>query len=291
MSSQPQLAIIVYRPLAKHKPFQTAAEKKEVKLDIISYPQLRYDFSQDSTSITFNNQDLASYSAIYIKNAQKEPEQSTLVAEYCRQKQVPVCDQAFVQGAPWIDRKSFEYLRLSKHKLPIIKSVLAASDQLELVSAEIGFPCAAKRTDSSEGEGVYLVKDQEQLKHVFSQEKQRLLVQKFIKNTGDYRFFVIGEEVAAAMRRRRQDQDAFLNNISQGAKAVAYQPSKAEKQLALRAAQALKYDIAGVDLIKDNDQMKILEVNCSPGFSGLMKLTGIDIHSKIVRFMLKLAGR
>ncbi|MBD3250721.1 MAG: 30S ribosomal protein S6--L-glutamate ligase, partial [Candidatus Pacebacteria bacterium] len=108
-------------------------------------------------------------------------------------------------------------------------------------------------------------------------------------NQGDYRFFIIGKKLIAAMKRTRQDPNSFLNNISQGGRGEVYNATKKEEELAILAAQSLGYEIAGVDLIKDKGKMKIMEVNRSPGYSGLMKLTKINIPLEIMRYLKSLA--
>src|SRR5947208_1060660 len=53
---------------------------------------------------------------------------------------------------------------------------------------------------------------------------------------------------------------------------------------AVRAAQVIGLDVAGVDLLESNDGPKVVELNSSPGFEGLERATGLDIAAEIIAF-------
>ncbi len=284
-----KIGFIVYRNLIKYDLFKKAAEEIGVELNIIPHPELSYQFLNSKNKISWKKEGLEKFDAIYLRSAQNKPEQASLIAQYCLDKNIPLCDRAFIQSAPWIDRKSFECIRLAKKDLPIIDSIWINQAQINEVEAQIGFPCVAKETDSSQGKGVYLIKNQPELETLLKRLEKRLLVQKFIENTGDYRFFVIGDKLLAAIKRVRKRSDEFLNNISHGAEAEPYQAKTSEADLAVKAAQTMGYDIAGVDLIKDKGEMKIMEVNRSPGYSGLMNAAGINVPLKILEYVVSLA--
>ena len=59
--------------------------------------------------------------------------------------------------------------------------------------------------------------------------------------------------------------------------------------MALAAACTLDYQFAGVDFITNRNTGKtyILEANRSPGFTGFMKATGIDVPIEVMRFFLR----
>lgn len=279
------IGVIVRKNKQTHHDLTAAAKKINTRLDIIEYAKLNIQYLRNQVSISYKNINLNQYQAIYIKDAWRNVELSTLAAAYCKQFNTVLIDKAFVEEAPWLDRKSFEYLKLSQNSLPIIDSIFINQNQLNQVKKFIGYPCVAKNTFGSQGKEVHLIKNEQELIYLFKQYKKRLFVQKFIENEGDYRFFIIGEKLTAAMKRTRQDPDNFLNNLSQGAKASVYHPTVKEQQLAIKAAQALKYDIAGVDLIKDKGKMKIMEVNRSPVYTGLMKVSQTNIPLRIVEYL------
>ena len=108
-------------------------------------------------------------------------------------------------------------------------------------------------------------------------------VQRAIDHGGrDYRLFVIGGRVLAAIERRAAGGD-WRSNVARGATAVAFEAPSAWQELAARAAAAVGADYAGVDLLQGPDgQVYVLEVNGIPGWDGLQRATRVDVAGAIV---------
>ena len=105
----------------------------------------------------------------------------------------------------------------------------------------------------------------------------------------DMRILVSHGEIVAAMRRRSSH---WITNVRQGAKPVVVEPSVRETEIALAAAKALDVDVAGVDII-NNDQGEplILEVNSMAGWSGLQRVTPFSIADRLAADALAQAAR
>ena len=100
----------------------------------------------------------------------------------------------------------------------------------------------------------------------------------------DYRVFVIGREVAAAMIRRGSD---WISNVAQGARCEAVPAEGELARLAVDAAAALDMDYAGVDLIRERDgQLMVVEVNGIPAWRGLQSVCGFDVAQQLVDRLL-----
>ena len=82
--------------------------------------------------------------------------------------------------------------------------------------------------------------------------------------------------------RRRGNPDDFRSNLHQGGTAEPVRISKTEREVAIKAARAMKLDVAGVDLLRGADGPKVLEVNSSPGLEGIEKVSGKDISGLII---------
>src|SRR5262249_8126086 len=76
----------------------------------------------------------------------------------------------------------------------------------------------------------------------------RLYLQQFIQHPGwGVRVFVLDGKVRAAMRRHARG--GWRTNVAQGGRGEAIEPTAAQKELALRAAEACGTIAAGVDLL------------------------------------------
>ena len=113
--------------------------------------------------------------------------------------------------------------------------------------------------------------------------KQNVLIQKFVKESGgsDVRAFVIGNRVVAAMRRKAAPGE-FRSNVHRGGSTELVQLDPETEKTAIRAAQIMNLQVAGVDMLESNSGPQVLEVNSSPGLEGIEKATGIDIAGEII---------
>lgn len=91
----------------------------------------------------------------------------------------------------------------------------------------------------------------------------------------DFRLFVLQGCVIAAMQRHSSH---WVTNIKRGGRPVAVAVNEEMKALAVQAAAAVGADFAGIDIVYTADQhASVLEVNSMPAWSGLQKVTAINI--------------
>jgi ribosomal protein S6--L-glutamate ligase len=86
------------------------------------------------------------------------------------------------------------------------------------------------------------------------------------------------------MERSAQNGE-FRSNLHRGASSHKIRITSEEEEIALRAAQLMGLEVAGVDILRSNTGPLILEVNASPGLEGIEGTTGVDIASQIIRFV------
>ena len=140
----------------------------------------------------------------------------------------------------------------------------------------------------SRGLGMVRVSDEETAWRVFRAiEAIRgvYYLQRTVEHGGrDVRAFVVGERVIGAIERRA---DGWRTNVSRGGRAVPFELPPVYAELAVRAAQAVNAEYAGVDLLPATDgTVYVLEVNGIPGWRGLQEATGVDVASAVVRQLL-----
>lgn len=124
-----------------------------------------------------------------------------------------------------------------------------------------------------------------------SELDQLICVQKYMPNPGeDIRAFVVGGRVIAAMKRRAAP-DEWRSNIQIGGRGVPYRLTRDEEETAVKAAEAVDVEVAGVDIISGDGKPYVIEVNASPGFQGLLKATGVDAAPYIVDYAAKKSKR
>jgi ribosomal protein S6--L-glutamate ligase len=184
---------------------------------------------------------------------------------------------------------------LAHYNIPVPKTVVVrwsqyVDDAVKLVG---GMPVIVKTPFGSYGQGVTIVESKRGLKSTLDwKENIMYMIQEFVKYSKgqDIRVFVVGGKIVGTMMRKARKGE-FRSNIELGGKSSIVEITEEEKDIALRAVQALDLDYGGVDLIRSKNGPVVLEVNSNPGFKELEKATGVDIAGIIVEYAIEYAKR
>ena len=107
-----------------------------------------------------------------------------------------------------------------------------------------------------------------------------------VSGAADWRLFVIGGRVVAAMRR---STPGWLTNVAQGGLCQAALPGQEVRALAEGAVEVLRMEYAGVDLMQDGDgRWWVLEVNSIPAWRGLQSVASVDIAGLLADDLLRI---
>jgi RimK family alpha-L-glutamate ligase len=174
--------------------------------------------------------------------------------------------------------------------IPFPRTVLARqpSDVARMVKHVGGPPVILKLLSGTHGKGVMLGKDideiQASLETVWALN-QTLLIQEFVRDSAgeDIRVLVIGGRAIGAMKRTAK-LGSFRANVHQGADVAEHPLDDELEWLALRAAEVMQLDIAGVDLVRGSKGYQVIEVNSGPGFEGFEKATGKNVAAEMLRY-------
>lgn len=178
-------------------------------------------------------------------------------------------------------------------KIP--ESVLIASrNRNEEPTEYISPPLVMKLLSGTQGIGVMLVRDVKEAGPIIdtlSELDQIICLQKFLPNSGeDIRVFVVGGEIVGAMKRKAAAHE-WRSNIHIGGHGIPHTLTQMETETAIKAAEAVGVEIAGVDLISVGDEPYVIEVNASPGFRGLLTAAGVNAAIAIAEYAVSKAKR
>jgi len=191
--------------------------------------------------------------------------------------------------------RSLQLLSRKGIGLPVTGFAHKPDDIDDLIKMVGGAPLVIKLLEGTQGIGVVLAETQKAAESVieaFMGLQAHILVQEFVKEAGgaDLRCFVIGDRVVAAMKRQGKEGE-FRSNLHRGGSPSLVRITPEERSIAVRAAQTMGLNVAGVDLLRSNHGSLVMEVNSSPGLEGIEGCTGKDIAGMMIAFIEKTAAQ
>jgi ribosomal protein S6--L-glutamate ligase len=167
-------------------------------------------------------------------------------------------------------------------------------DAIKLVG---GYPVIIKSPFGTHGKGVAIIESRRSLYSALDMvwkygSAAIILIQEYVAESmgSDYRAFVIGDKVVAAMQRIAPEGD-FRSNLYLGGDAVSVKLTEQEEKIAIRASKALGLDTSGVDLMRTSSGPIVIEMNACAGMAGIMKATGINVPKELVKFAIEVARK
>jgi ribosomal protein S6--L-glutamate ligase len=175
--------------------------------------------------------------------------------------------------------------------MPVTGFAHRPDDVDDLIKMVGGAPLVIKLLEGTQGIGVVLAETQKAAESViesFLDLRANILAQEFIKEAGgaDIRCLVIGDRVVAAMKRQAKEGE-FRSNLHRGGIASLIRITPEERSTAVRSAQTMGLNMAGVDILRSNHGPVVMEVNSSPGLEGIEGATGKDIAAMVIQFIEK----
>ena len=157
-----------------------------------------------------------------------------------------------------------------------------------------GTPCVIKLLEGTQGRGVILAETAASARSIieaFSAANTNILVQEYIREADgtDIRALVVDGEVVASMKRTCGSGE-FRANLHRGGTAEPVAVTEEERTTAVRSAEVLGLNVAGVDMLRSRRGPVVVEVNSSPGIEGMEKATGTDLAGAMLDFLERRAG-
>lgn len=192
-------------------------------------------------------------------------------------------------------------LKLLEQNIPTPETCIAFKKEsvLDAIEEKIKYPAVLKPIIGSWGRLVAKLDDYNsaianlEAREIMGNILQKIYyIQKYIptktnnlKSPTDLRIFVVGDKCIAAMGRFHPKKD-FRSNIAVGGSAKPIEITDEIRKLSLKASEAIKGEIVGVDIMDDQGTLKVIEVNGTPQFKGVATATNINIASEIINYIL-----
>lgn len=261
------------KTLVKH--FNDIADPNEISYSYALYSDLLHKIDNKEAYILDqkSGQRLEEFDVVYQRRWGDCPEQSMAVTIYLKKHNKIVLD-AETERSGSINKMT-QHWRLWEAGLPFPSTIFISADYVKDwlkndLTKTFQLPVVMKSVRASRGRDNYLIHTiDEALRLVQEGEDISYLIQEYIPNDCDYRVWVCGSEIPLVIKRTAA-KGSYKNNTSLGGGAELVEKSSLPERAledSIKAAQAFKRDIAGVDLVFDKnhpDQYYFFEVNRSP---------------------------
>jgi ribosomal protein S6--L-glutamate ligase len=238
--------------------------------------------------VVLKNQKIENFDYIFVGLTEKYKYISPIVKQYLLNKNIPFI--FYGHKSNHIDSKSFEIYNLSSNNIPIIPSLISR-DQNTITDfiTQYNVPFITKPVDGRKGKRVIKHASLESTLDAVNESEIPLIIQPMIPNDGDYRVWILKGKVIGVIKRSPNAEGEFRSNISLGGTAQVASLPDDVLDMAIKSAQILDLDMAGVDIIQDTITQKyyVMEVNAAPQFTGFMATTGINLFEVITKYIIK----
>lgn len=275
--------------LYSHQRLVEAAIANGHTMDIIDTLQVYMNVATHESQIKYKGQLLEGYDAVIPRIGASITMYGLAVLRQLEMMGVWPLNESVAIGRSRDKLRAMQLLARKGIGLPITAfghSTKYTEDMIEMVG---GSPVVVKLLEGTQGLGVVLGETSIGARSVieaFRKVNVNILVQEYIKEADatDIRCLVIGGKVVAAIKRKGPPGD-FRSNLHRGGIGTKEKITPEERSIAVRSAKLMGLNVCGVDLLRTNHGPVVIEINSSPGLEGIEKATGIDLATKIIKFI------
>lgn len=276
----------------ENKRFAKEARKRKIKLTLVSPEDIEIlEPQQKKEKILYQNREIDFPDGIIPRMGSGTNYFGLAILRQFEMLHIPLLNAA--QSIENSKDKLRAIQLLSQNNIPIPKTMLGRFPMsTDFIRKEFRFPVVVKIISGSEGKGIVLCENKNQLQDILdlteqsSEGKQNIIIQEFISESRgrDIRVLVIGGRAIGAMLRKGK-KGSFKSNFSAGGTVELFPLNSDLEWIAVQSAQAVGLDIAGVDILMGKDEYKVSEVNSAPYFEGFEASTGINVPEEIFHFL------
>ncbi len=284
-----KIGILSRRPdIYSTRRLREAAEARGHHVEVVDYLRCYMNITAERPAVMLGGREL-DFDAVVPRIGASNTFYGTAVVRQFEVMGVFPCNESTAIVRARDKLRSVQLLAREGISLPVTGFAHSIKDVEALVKAVGGAPLIVKLLEGTQGIGVMLIDSDEAARSViaaFRQVDADILVQQFVADAAgaDFRAFVVGGEVIAAMRRQAAPGE-FRANLHRGGTAEAVELASEEREVSVRAAAAVGLDVAGVDFLRTQRGPLVIEVNASPGLEGIEGATSVDVAGAIMRFV------
>ena len=290
-----KLVMIARNPaLYSHRRIIEAARGRGHEIDVINALQVHMKITSSQPTLVYDGKTLPRYDAVIPRIGASITHYGLAVLRQFEMQGVFPLNESVAIGRSRDKLRALQLLAREGIGLPVTAFAHGPRRAEDVIKDVGGTPCVIKLLEGTQGRGVILAETTASAKSIieaFSAANTNILVQEYIKEADgtDIRALVVDGEVVASMKRTCSSGE-FRANLHRGGRAEPVAITEEERTTALRSAEVLGLNVAGVDMLRSSRGPVVVEVNSSPGIEGMEKATGADLAGAMLDFLEARAG-
>jgi ribosomal protein S6--L-glutamate ligase len=291
-----KLVMLARNPsLYSHRRIVEAARSRGHEIDVINTLHVHMNITSSKPTLVHGGRQLPHYDAVIPRIGASITHYGLAVLRQFEVQGVFPLNESVAIGRSRDKLRALQLLAREGIGLPVTAFAHGPRRAEDVIKEVGGTPCVIKLLEGTQGRGVILAETAASAKSIieaFSAANMNILVQEYIKEAGgnDIRALVVGGSVVASMLRSGR-MGEFRANLHRGGKAEPVVITEDERRAAVRAAEVLGLNVAGVDLLRSNRGPLVIEVNSSPGIEGMEQASGADVAGAMIEFLERHARR
>jgi len=258
------------------------------EVDHLDVKFLDINFSGKKAEVLYEGKPVPHYDCLLIKGSFRYAQLLRALADLFSTNEavfLPIAPSAYTIAHD----KLLTQLVLQQRNLPMPRTYLSATIQAAKdVLSKMNYPIIMKFPQGTQGKGVMFADSfasASTILDALDALNQPFLIQEYVETEStDIRLIVVGDKVAAAMKRKGRGVDKRAN-IHAGGAGEPFVPDAYTEKIAVDAAKSLGADICGVDILEGPTGPLIIEINISPGLQGITDATKVDVADRIARYL------
>ncbi len=280
--------------LYSHRRIIEAARQRGHEIDVINTLQVHMKITSSRPTLMHGGKTLPRYDAVIPRIGASITHYGLAVLRQFEMQGTFPLNESVAIGRSRDKLRALQLLAREGIGLPVTAFAHDPRRAEDVIKEVGGTPCVIKLLEGTQGRGVILAETAASARSIieaFSAADTNILVQEYIKEADgtDIRALVVDGEVVASMKRTCGSGE-FRANLHRGGTAEPVAVTEEERTTAVRSAEVLGLNVAGVDMLRSRRGPVVVEVNSSPGIEGMEKATGADLAGAMLDFLERRAG-
>jgi ribosomal protein S6--L-glutamate ligase len=262
-----------------------AAKARGHKVLVLNPVRVEMHLDGRSPNLYYQRKKLPSCDVVIPRIAQSISNYGLAVVNQFAMRNVPILNTAKAISQARNKMRALQLLSANGIDIPATVMARDAADLKAMVRLVGGVPVLVKLLPGQDKKGVMVCETLQSLEAALEAILglgHDLIVQQYVKNTGqDIRVLVVGGEAVAAVRRRPR-MGRLASTLNRGARFEKIELTNAQRHAAVETARLVELEVAAVDILDVKDQPKVFEVNASPALTEMETATGLDLAGAVI---------